>query len=86
MKKILKRLKNGCIFMLVLISLVSFVSAHTENEFTHHGMMGTTWNGMSGMMGFGGIGMWLFGSIIALLIITVLILLIVWSVKQINKN
>lgn len=70
--------------LIVLISLVSFVSAHiSEDEGLHHEgscMMGGM---MTGVYGMGGM---FFGWIVGLLVITLLILLIVWLIKQIQKK
>ena len=67
--------KNG--LSLLLISLVSFVSAHAgEVDAGHYSMM-------IGHYGFGGmVFMWL----IMLLFIAVLVLLVVWLAKQIMKK
>ncbi len=63
----------------ILVSLISFIVAHTgEDDYAHHSMM----RGMTGTYGLGfGIFMWLFW----LLAIVALVLLIVWLIKQIEK-
>ena len=66
----------------VVLSLISFVSAHTGNDDYDHMI-----SGMSGMMsGYYGYGGMFFGWLIGILIISVLVLLIVWLIKQINKK
>jgi len=66
-------------FGLVLVFLVSFASAHVEdNDFEHH-MMGN-------VVGTGMWGMGIFGWLFMILIIIALILLIIWLIKQIQRN
>ena len=74
-------MKNLILGLLVFISLIGIVNAHTgEDEYGHHDMM-------SGMMmgSFGGFGV-LFGWVFMILIIVALVLLILWLVKQIQKK
>ena len=66
---------------LLLVSLISFVSAHVgDSDSEHYSMMG---NMMSGHYGYGGLG---FGWLIGLLIVAVLVLLIIWLSKNIWKK
>lgn len=61
-------------FVLTLfVGLTGFVSSHTgDDNFAHHGMMGS---------GF----MWLFGWLFMILVVVALVLLIIWLIKQIQK-
>jgi uncharacterized membrane protein len=75
--------KTGLIFLVLtlLISLTSFVSAHSgEDDFAHHSFMGGM---MSGAYGYG--FMWLFGWLFMLLVLVALVLLIMWLIKQIKR-
>ncbi len=69
--------------VLVFLSLVAFVSAHSgADDYSHHGMMGDFYGMMSGTGGYvGPIFMWLLG----VLVLIVLVLLIIWAIKQ-NKE
>ncbi len=61
----------------ILLSMISFVSAHEGDDlYDHHGMMGY-WGGMYGMSIFG----WLFMT----LVVVALVLLIIWLIKQIQE-
>lgn len=67
--------------LILLISLIGFIPAHTgEDDSAHHSMMGGM---MSGAYGYG--FMWLFGWLFMILVVIALVLLIVWLIKQIQK-
>jgi len=75
--------KNEISLILIVLALISFVSAHIgEDEYGHH-MMGDMYGMMFGS--YGGAGMF-FCWIAGLLIVTVLVLLIVWLIKQVQKK
>ena len=60
----------------ILVSLISFIVAHTgEEDYNYH----------MGMMSIYGAGWWPFGGLFMILIIVFLILLIVLLIKQIQK-
>lgn len=63
---------------IILLALISFVTAHEGEEgFRHHGMMN----------GFYGYGMGLFGLVFMILFFVALVMLIIWLFKQIlNAN
>jgi len=67
-------------FGLVLMFLVSFVSAHVDDDDFGHHMMGNVVYG-TGMWGMG-----IFGWLFMILIIIALVLLIIWLIKQIQKK
>ncbi len=68
------------ILSLIVVSLLSFVSAHTgEEAFGHHMMDGV-------VMGSFGTGWWIFGWIFGVLVIIALVFLIIWLNKQIQKK
>ena len=66
----------------ILVSIVSLVSAHPEEE-TGYNMMDGMYGMMSGSYGYGGL---FFGWLSGLLITVVLLLLIIWLIKQIQKK
>jgi len=67
----------------ILLSIVSLVSAHTDEEEIGHHMMDGMYGMMSGSYGYGEM---FFGWLTGLLITVVLVLLIIWLIKQIQKK
>ena len=77
-------MKKQYIYFVILLSLVSLVSAHTgDDDFAHHSMMGDMYGMMSGSYG---LSAGFFGWITGLLVVVVLVLLIIWLIKQIQKK
>jgi len=69
------------IILVTILSLVSFVLAHTGNDELDHcsGMCDM----MSGTYGYSGM---LFGGAFSILVLVALVLLIVWLIKQIQRK